>query len=287
MTSVPSAAARVFRGPRSAIVTGSGQGIGKAIALRLAEDGYDVCINDIDANRQNCEQVAEEIRRMGRRSCVAIADVSKRDEVVQLVQASVKELGPLKTMVANAGITQVKPILSMTTPEVERLFAVNVLGVDHCFAEAGRQLVAQGTCTAEDPGKLVAAASIAGFKPMALLGHYSATKWAVRGLTHAYAVELARHHVTANGYAPGIVGTGMWDLIDAGMAAEEEEGGRAAAEQGRRQEAREGRRDASGSVLERVSVPEDVAKVVSFLASPDSDYVTGQTQIVDGGMVFT
>ncbi|KAK8137793.1 hypothetical protein PG984_001173 [Apiospora sp. TS-2023a] len=294
MNPAPSATARAFRGPRSAIVTGSGQGIGKAIALRLAADGYDVCINDIGANRQNCEQVAEEIRGMGRRSCVAIADVSKRDEVVQLVQTSFKELGPLKTMVANAGITQVKPILSMTTPEVERLFAVNVLGVDHCFAEAARQLVAQGTCTAEDPGKLVAAASIAGFKPMALLGHYSATKWAVRGLTHAYAVELARHHVTANGYAPGIVGTGMWDLIDAGMAAAEEEeeqlktGGGGGGDGKKLEKGDVMRRYArQGSVSERVSVPEDVAKVVSFLASPDSDYVTGQTQIVDGGMVFT
>lgn len=206
----------------------------------------------------------------------------------------------LGNRVANAGITQVKPILSMTPPEVERLFAVNVLGVDHCFAEAARQLVAQGGCTAEDPGKLVAAASIAGFRPMALLGHYSATKWAVRGLTHAYAVELARHHITANGYAPGIVGTGMWDLIDAGMAAaaEEEEEEQEQQQQGgsgdnkkKKKKLEKGdvmRRYArEGSVLERVSVPEDVAKVVSFLAGPDSDYVTGQTQIVDGGMVFT
>ncbi|KAK8088228.1 acetoin reductase [Apiospora hydei] len=278
MNPAPSATARVFPGPRSAIVTGSGQGIGKAIALRLAADGYDVCVNDVGANRENCEAVAKEIQGMGRRSCVAIADVSKRDEVVQLVQTSVKELGPLKTMVANAGITLVKPVLSATPADFERLLSVNVLGVDNCFAEAARQLLAQGTCTASDPGKLVAAASIAGFKPMALLGHYSATKWAVRGLTHAYAVELARHHITANGYAPGIVGTGMWDLIDAGMAAQDG-GDEKKHEKGdvMRRYARE------GSVLERVSEPEDVAKLVSFLASPDSDFVTGQTQIVDGG----
>ncbi|KAK7951149.1 L-2-3-butanediol dehydrogenase [Apiospora aurea] len=294
MNPAPSATARAFPGPRSAIVTGSSQGIGKAIALRLAADGYDVCVNDVGANRESCEAVAKEIQGMGRRSCVAIADVSKRDEVVQLVQTSVKELGPLKTMVANAGITLVKPVLSATPADFERLLSVNVLGVDNCFAEAARQLLTQGTCTASDPGKLVAAASIAGFRPMALLGHYSATKWAVRGLTHAYAVELARHHITANGYAPGIVGTGMWDLIDAGMAKQEEEQNSKKGEDGggsgekkhekgdvMRRYARE------GSVLERVSEPEDVAKLVSFLASPDSDFVTGQTQIVDGGMVFT
>ncbi|KAK8050382.1 acetoin reductase [Apiospora phragmitis] len=298
MNPAPSVAPRVFRGPRSAIVTGSGQGIGKAIALRLAADGYDVCINDISANWQSCEEVAKEIQGMGRRSCVAIADVSKRDEVAQMVQMSVKELGPLKTMVANAGITLVKPILSATPADFERLLAVNVLGVDHCFAEAARQLVAQGTCAADDPGKLVAAASIAGFRPMALLGHYSATKWAVRGLTHAYAVECARHHVTANAYAPGIVGTGMWDLIDAGLAKsaeeveeekEEEDGGSGAKKEKEKLEKGDVMRRYAreGSVLGRVSEPEDVAKLVSFLASPDSDFVTGQTQIVDGGMVFT
>ncbi|KAK6843201.1 3-oxoacyl-reductase [Apiospora arundinis] len=288
MTSVP---VRTFRGPRSAIVTGSGQGIGKAIALRLAADGYDVCINDIAANRQNCEEVAKEIQGMGRRSCVAIADVSKREEVVQLVQTSVKELGPLKTMVANAGITMVKPVLSTTPADFERLFAVNVAGVDNCFAEAARQMIAQGTCTGDDPGKLVAAASIAGFRPMALLGHYSTAKWAVRGLTHAYAVELARHHITANAYAPGIVGTSMGEQIDAGMAAEEEkeEGKDMDKDKKKKLEKGEVMREYAkkGSVLERVSVPEDVAKLVSFLASSDSDFVTGQTQIVDGGMVFT
>lgn len=197
------------------------------------------------------------------------------------------ELPPRRNRVANAGITLVKPVLSVTPADFERLFAVNVAGVDNCFAEAARQMIAQGLCTADDPGKLVAAASIAGFRPMALLGHYSATKWAVRGITHAYAVELARHHITANAYAPGIVGTGMWDLIDAGMAVEEKkesgDGEKEKLEKGdvMRRYARE------GSVLERVSVPKDVAQLVSFLASPDSNYVTGQTQIVDGGMVFT
>ena len=83
---------------RTAIVTGSSRGIGKSIALRLAKDGYDVCINDVEANKAGCEEVAKEIQGMGRKSCVAIADVSKLSEVEQMVQTSVKELGDLNTM---------------------------------------------------------------------------------------------------------------------------------------------------------------------------------------------
>lgn len=79
-------------------MTGSSRGIGKAIALRLASDGYNVCINDIPANQKGCEEVASEIKSLGRKACIAIADVSKRDEVKRMVQTSVKELGPLDTM---------------------------------------------------------------------------------------------------------------------------------------------------------------------------------------------
>lgn len=98
------------------------------------------------------------------------------------------------------------------------MFAVNVFGVRNCFDVAAKQMMRQGTCGPEDPGKLIGAASIAAFKPGMLLSHYSASKWAVRGLTHAYALEMAPHNITANAYAPGIVGTNMWDLIDSGFA---------------------------------------------------------------------
>ncbi|ROW15160.1 hypothetical protein VPNG_03090 [Cytospora leucostoma] len=265
---------------KNVIVTGSSRGIGKSIALRLASDGYNVCINDIAANEKGCDEVVKEIKSIGRKACTAIADVSKRDEVKGLIQKSVKELGPLHTMVANAGIAQVKPLLELTEADFSRMFTVNVSGVQNCYAEAALQMISQGTCKPDSPGKIIGAASIAALRPLPLLSHYSASKWAVRGLTQAYAMELAEHNITVNAYAPGIVGTGMWELIDEGLAK------------------KSGRKDVKKgdmlrkyveelTALGRVSVPEDVAKLVSFLCSSDSDFVTGQTQVVDGGISFT
>ena len=157
------------------------------------------------------------------------------------------------------------------------MFSINVFGVQNCYATAAKQMIKQGNCKPDAPGKMIAAASIVAFKPFALLSHYSASKWAVRGLTQAYAMEMAEHNITVNAYAPGIVGTAMWDLID------EELGKKTGAAKGDTIKKYSGELIALG----RVSVPEDVAKLVAFLASSDSDYVTGQTQVVDGGIIFT
>ena len=130
------------------------------------------------------------------------------------------------------------------------------------------------------------------FRPFAQLGHYSASKWAVRGLTHAYAAELAAHGITVNAYAPGIVDTAMWELIDAGL-------GRASSSPNTEGDDRSSRVHNKGDMLRRhstnmialgpgrTSTPEDVAGLVSFMAGPDSGYITGQTMVVDGGIVFT
>lgn len=276
-------------GSKNALVTGAAQGIGKAIALRLALDGYNVCVNDVAANARACDEVAEEIRALGRRACTATADVSERAQVRAMVAASVAALGPLHTMVANAGITQVKPLLDTSEAEFARLLAVNVGGVHNCYAEAARQMVAQGTCRPDAPGKLIGAASVVAFRPAALLGPYSASKWAVRGLTQAYALELAEQHITANAYAPGVVATPMWAQIDAELTAIRNPGGQPPVDKTKEEGGPGGEYAAAAAlaVLKRPSTPADVAKLVSFLASSDSDYVTGQTQLVDGGIVFS
>ncbi|KAI1453308.1 hypothetical protein F4805DRAFT_444015 [Annulohypoxylon moriforme] len=262
---------------RTVIVTGSSRGIGKAIALRLAADGYDVCVNDVGANQAGCDEVVKEIQKMGRKSITAIADVSKRDQVKKMVQTSVNELGPLDTMIANAGICQVKSVLELTTEEFEHMFAVNVFGVQNCFAEASHQMIAQKTCKPDRPGKLIAAASVAGFKPFDMMPHYTSTKFAVRGLTQCYAMYMAQYNITANAYGPGIIDTDMWGLIDSHIAKRK---GLPVGEVMRR-------RIEDEVALSRPGTGEDVAKLVSFLASTDSDYVTGQTQIVDGGSYYT
>lgn len=168
----------------------------------------------------------------------------------------------------------------MTEDEFDRMLSVNLIGVHNCYAEAALQMMSQGTCKPDAPGKIIGAASIAAFKPSPLLGHYSATKFAVRGLTQAYAMELAEHNITVNAYAPGIVGTAMWDKIDEEILAKKGGKGHQKGDILRKYVD-------DWTLLRRVSVPEDVAKLVSFQASSDSDFITGQTQIVDGGIAFS
>ncbi len=256
---------------RVALVTGAARGIGRGIALRLAADGLDVALNDIGANADQLDGVAEEIRGAGRRTATVVADVSVPDEVEGMVGRVADELGRLDVMVANAGIAQVAPLLEVTPEQFDGLMAVNLRGVFLCYTAAARQMIRQG-----GGGKIIGAASIAAHKGFAMLGHYSASKWAVRGLTQAAAQEWAEHGITVNAYCPGIVGTAMWEQIDEQMGSYSGAG--------------KGETLAQFSqliALGRVETPEDVACFVSYLASKDSDYMTGQSVIIDGGILFS
>lgn len=256
---------------RVALVTGGARGIGRGIALRLAADGLDVAVNDIGANSDQLDGVAEEIRAAGRRSATIIADVSQPDEVERMVASVADELGRLDVMVANAGIAQVKPLLEVTPEDFDGLMAVNLRGVFLCYKAAAQQMIRQG-----GGGKIIGAASIAAHKGFAMLGHYSASKWAVRGLTQAAAQEWAEHGITVNAYCPGIVGTAMWEQIDAELGGYMGLGKGEALEQ-----------FSQLIALGRVETPEDVACFVSYLASKDSDYMTGQSVMIDGGVLFS
>jgi meso-butanediol dehydrogenase/(S,S)-butanediol dehydrogenase/diacetyl reductase len=251
-----------------ALVTGAGQGIGRAIALRLANDGADIAIVDID--NDNTQEVADEVRALGRKATTFIADVSKREQVYAAVGHTEKELGGFDIIVNNAGIASIQALADVTPEEVEKIFKVNIEGVLWGIQAAAAKYKERG-----QKGKIISASSIGGHEGFPLLGVYCATKFAVRALTQAAAKEFAGDGITANAYCPGIVGTDMWVEIDRRMA--EITG----AEVGESYD-----KYVDSIALGRAQTPEDVAAFVSFLAGPDSDYMTGQSPLIDGGLVY-
>lgn len=258
-------------GPRVAVVTGAARGIGEGIARRLGRDGLHVVVADLHSMQDGIDSTVAAITDAGGTATGATVDVTEEESVAALVTAAVEAGGHLDVFVANAGIAQVQELLDYDAEDFQKILDVNVTGVFNSYRQAARQMVAQG-----HGGKIIGAASIVAFRPFALLGPYSATKWAVRGLTQAAAMEWAEHGITVNAYGPGIVGTAMWDLIDEKLAAKNgQQRGEALAE------------NAASIHLGRVSEPADVAAMVSYLASEDSDYVTGQTMLVDGGIQFS
>ncbi|TQC48941.1 acetoin reductase [Rhodococcus sp. WS4] len=251
-----------------ALITGAGQGIGRAIALRLASDGADIALVDVNGDR--VDAVADEIRAAGSKAISLVADVTDREQIQVAVDRTENKLGGFDVIVNNAGIAQVNPIADVTPEEVSRILAVNVEGVLWGIQVAAAKFRARG-----HGGKIINASSIAGHEGFAMLGVYSATKFAVRGLTQAAAKEYASDGITVNAYCPGVVGTDMWVTIDERFAE------LTGAPKGATFE-----KFVGGIALGRAQTPEDVAAYVSYLAGPDSDYMTGQAGLIDGGLVF-
>ncbi|WP_432790379.1 SDR family oxidoreductase [Brevibacterium sp. K11IcPPYGO002] len=254
-----------------AVVTGSARGIGQGLARRLGADGHHVIVADLPSMQDGVAETVATIESAGGKATGAEVDVTDEDSLSRLVEVAVDAGGKLDVFVANAGIAQVEPLIDYSKADFEKIVDVNLTGVFLSYQAAAKQMIEQG-----NGGKIIGAASIVAFRPFALLSPYSATKWAVRGLTQGAAMEWAKHGITVNAYGPGIVGTAMWDLIDEKLAAEE---GLAKGEAIKKY--------AGDILMGRVSVPEDVANLVSFLAGEDSDYITGQTMLVDGGMQFS
>lgn len=252
-------------------VTGAARGIGQSIAMRLAADGHRIAVSDLASMSTVLEATRAQLPQVEAGPHIALTgDVSEHESVRALVHDTAAQLGSLDVMVANAGIAQTKALLDVSPQEYDQVHAVNGRGVFLCYTEAARQMIEQGS-----GGKIIGAASIAAHKGFSLLGVYCSSKFAVRALTQSAAQEWAEHGITVNAYCPGIVDTTMWEEIDADLGAINNVG------KGESMKAM-----AAGITLGRVSTGEDVAGLVSFLAGPDSDYVTGQSILVDGGMLF-
>ncbi|KAJ7587104.1 NAD-binding protein [Mycena floridula] len=253
----------------SAIVTGAAQGIGRAIALRLADDGYDVGLSDLESKRELMEGVSREIIEKGRRALVVPTDVSRESDVEELVRKVVEYFGGLDVMVANAGICpSMHSITDTTMEEWNRTLEINAGGVFLCYKHAAKQMILQGR-----GGRMIGAASIASKKGYCFMYAYTASKFAVRGITQAAARELGKYEITVNAYAPGAVDTNMVALLDptlVGLTGEEY----LAQFQ-----------DAS-SLPPRNITPDEIAGVVSYLCSKDAAYITGQTISINGGRHF-
>lgn len=252
-----------------ALVTGAGQGIGKAIALRLVKDGFAVAIADY--NDATAQAVADEINRGGGQALAVKVDVSKRDLVFAAVEQARKGLGGFDVIVNNAGVAPSTPIEEIREDVIDKVYNINVKGVIWGIQAAVEAFKKEG-----HGGKIINACSQAGHIGNPELAVYSSSKFAVRGLTQTAARDLAHLGITVNGYCPGIVKTPMWAEID-----------RQVSEAAGKPLGYGTQEFAKRITLGRLSEPEDVAACVSYLAGPDSNYMTGQSLLIDGGMVFS
>ncbi|BEJ15994.1 hypothetical protein CspHIS471_0505990 [Cutaneotrichosporon sp. HIS471] len=251
-----------------AIVTGAAQGIGAAIADRLARDGFDVVIADLKDADAKAAAVAKECEAAGARVAVIPVDVRSEEDVTALVAGAVDKLGRVDVMVANAGIGPPVDFLETTTKTMNDLWEINIRGVMYCYQAAARQMIKQG-----GGGRLIAASSVAGLTGFPQLGIYSASKFAVRGMNQCAAAELGKHGITCNTYNPGVVQTDMWTELDKFYS------GKAGGPDGSALAAQ-----AAANPLGRNTNPTEVANAVSFLAGPDAAYISGASLCISGGM---
>ncbi len=242
-----------------AFITGGGSGIGRGVALRLAQDGADVCVLDMDL--EAAEETGELVRKAGRKALVVRANVASEPQVLDAVSACVSGLGRLDFAVANAGIARGGSILEFALKDWQDQLDVNLTGVFLSVQAAARRMVELG-----HGGRIVCMASLAAANTGASIWGYSATKAGVRIMVRGWAQELGPYGITVNAIGPGIIDTPLAHAL-AG-----DEGGaiRASVEQ--------------RTPVGRVGRPEDIGGLVAFLCGPDGEFMTGSYLIIDGGL---
>lgn len=247
---------------KSALITGSARGIGKAFAVAYAREGAIVAIADI--NLEAAQKTAAEI---GDKAYAVKLDVTDQASIDAAVKAVETKAGGLDILINNAALFDLAPIVEISRASYEKLFSVNVAGTLFMLQAAARSMIARGK-----GGRIINMASQAGRRGEPLVGVYCATKAAVISLTQSAGLDLIKHRINVNGIAPGVVDSDMWDQVDALFAKYEN-----------RPKGEKKRLVGEGVPYGRMGKPEDLAGMAVFLASDEAEYIVAQTYNVDGG----
>ncbi|MGY5435150.1 3-oxoacyl-[acyl-carrier-protein] reductase [Staphylococcus xylosus] len=240
---------------KSTLVTGASRGIGRSIAIQLAEEGYNVVVN-YAGNKEKADAVVEEIKAKGVESFAIQANVANGDEVKAMIKEVVSQFGSVDVLVNNAGITRDNLLMRMKEQEWDDVIDTNLKGVFNCIQKVTPQMLRQ------KGGSIINLSSVVGAVGNPGQANYVATKAGVIGLTKSAAKELASRHITVNAVAPGFIVSDMTDALSDELKAQ---------------------------MLEQIPLAEfgedsDIAHTVAFLASEKAKYITGQTIHVNGGM---
>src|SRR5690625_4290947 len=242
---------------KNALITGASRGIGRGIALEFARQGANVAVN-YAGNEKKAQEVVDELLKLGVNAFKIQADISNEANVRDMVKEVIQKFGRLDILVNNAGITKDNLLMRMKEAEFDQVINTNLKGSFLCTKAVSRQMMKQKS------GKIINVASIVGVSGNPGQANYVAAKAGVIGLTKTTAKELASRNILVNAVAPGFISTDMTDALT-----------------------EEQRKEMLSMIpLSKLGRPEDVAKVVRFLASEDANYITGQTIHIDGGMVM-
>jgi acetoin reductase-like protein len=257
-----------------ALVTGSGRGIGRAIATRYAREGAAIAVADREEGLARA--AADELRSLGAKAEAFTADVAQPEQCAEMVNRAVERFGRLDILVNNAGVMRVKPLLETTPDDWDFINDVNARGLFFALQAGARRMVQQAPLASGRPrGKIINIASIAGRGGRPMFVAYAASKSAAISITQSAAMALAPD-IPVNAICPGVVDTPMWQLIDREWT---EIDGRASGSAWQDR--------IRGIPMGRPQKPEDLVGMALFLASADSDYITGQAYNVDGGLVMS
>jgi meso-butanediol dehydrogenase / (S,S)-butanediol dehydrogenase / diacetyl reductase len=254
---------------KTIVITGASRGIGAALAQRFAREGGAVVVS---ANEPACEKVAADIVALGGKAIAKLADVTSKSDVQALYDTAEQAFGEIDVSVQNAGIITIARIEAMTESEWDKVMEVNTKGVFLCCQEAIARFRKHGR-----GGRLINTASGQARQGFIYTPHYAASKFGVVGITQSLAKEVAKEGITVNAFCPGIIDTDMWAYNDEvwGKLLGNYKPGELMAEW------------VQGIPMARAGSGEDVAGLVTFLASEDAAYITGQTINVDGGLIMS